>query len=178
MPRLDEIKARCDAATEGPWGVEIDGGILLGKAYRIVAGEKTIIHEGRWQDGISYGDMTHENATFIAHAREDIPWLIAEVERLSALCADIDHESALRQESDGEDWVRAYETIDRIYRMACADIWDGNNFALVVRAQAQAYLDDEEERAIGDWPQPTSSQDMADGPQDAQEQKEVHEEGP
>lgn len=53
---------------------------------------------GVWAAGLEpnavcgFGDMEetegfdHENAAFIAHAREDIPWLIAELRATSAVC--------------------------------------------------------------------------------------------
>ena len=53
---LQEIKERCEKASPGPWKV-------LNMLYNSV----------------------DEDAEFIAHAREDIPKLIAEIERLQAL---------------------------------------------------------------------------------------------
>lgn len=54
--RLGEIRERVAAATEGPW------------------------EHGDRQ--FTAGDQA--DAEFIAHAREDVPWLLAEVERLTA----------------------------------------------------------------------------------------------
>ena len=76
MDRLSEIRARCDAATPGPWGTSGSPIIPLLE--------------------IPY------NAGFIAHSREDTPYLLAEVERLTARAeaaearadaaiADLDH---------------------------------------------------------------------------------------
>ena len=68
---LEAIKARCEAATEGPWEfadvareVWVSGGNI-----DVVSGE----------DGAYISDADGE---FIAHAREDVPALVAEVERL------------------------------------------------------------------------------------------------
>lgn len=79
--RLEEIRQRAEAATPGPW-----------RAYgNTVEQEKTGWHQvvGTELTGLPY--MTYErlttkneDATFIAHAREDIPYLLAEVERLRA----------------------------------------------------------------------------------------------
>jgi hypothetical protein len=63
--KLKEIRARCEAATPGPWGVRIDKDSLFPVQYS--------------------GWVGYENADaeFIANAREDIPMLLAEIERLT-----------------------------------------------------------------------------------------------
>jgi hypothetical protein len=70
---LEAIKARADAATEGPWFydgnpsavvVGGDGRSLCASAYN-------------WPDPVCAA-----NATFIAAARSDVPALVAEVSRL------------------------------------------------------------------------------------------------
>jgi len=67
---LSEIEARCNAATPGPWEVR---------------------NPGCWPGeigptGVSGGSVAtascHDNAEFIAHAREDVPALVAEVRAL------------------------------------------------------------------------------------------------
>lgn len=74
--RLAEIRARADAATEGPWAAdhtEIYGlhrGIWIAECSREEWGE---------------GDV---DGAFIAHARTDVPDLLAEVDRLRALHHD------------------------------------------------------------------------------------------
>lgn len=68
MADIDAIQQRCDAATPGPW--EIIGGneYLTGVGVMVGAPE-----------GISIAD-----AEFIAHARTDIPALLARVRELEA----------------------------------------------------------------------------------------------
>jgi len=82
---LDAIRARAEAATEGPWGVidwdSPDEGV-------------NFIHVLQEQDGLETvcalpnpAEYTNRSclradAEFIAHAREDVPALLAEVERL------------------------------------------------------------------------------------------------
>lgn len=68
--RLVEIRGREKAASDGPWAVQDKGAIPLiyGPDGERVA--KVIDHQ--------------EDAAFIAHAREDIPALLDEVERLRA----------------------------------------------------------------------------------------------
>lgn len=90
---LDAIRGRVEAATEGPWHSHDFG----------YAGEEEpssiVVHVGRFD----HSDLrTHDtetavawmprwegqesdNATFIAHARTDVPDLLAEVERLRRL---------------------------------------------------------------------------------------------
>ena len=71
---IDAIRARCEAAAPGPWKHH------YGDDYAVVMfpGEGTSnasvrVAEDEWDDSFS------GNAKFIAHAREDIPRLLAEV---------------------------------------------------------------------------------------------------
>jgi hypothetical protein len=67
--RLAEIRARVDAATPARWWSE----------------EEDVQHRtqhGEWCD--FHTANIKADAAFIAHARDDVPWLLAEVERLSA----------------------------------------------------------------------------------------------
>ena len=72
---LEAIKARCEAATAGPW-----------QAYFTTHGDPYVAEEGRPKFGMvvstSPDDYGRANCQFIAHARTDIPALIAEIERL------------------------------------------------------------------------------------------------
>lgn len=83
---LDEIEQRANAATPGPWRIVRDqtDGFYGEEAYDIHAGDgSTVAQGGTLEDGgPSVGACYHEDAEFIAHAREDIPALIAEVKRL------------------------------------------------------------------------------------------------
>ena len=75
---LEAIKARERAATPGPW-------LPSGYGWNIVsAGEDGVSVSTRapqtYLDGTDYDPRA--DAQFIAHAREDVPALVAEVERL------------------------------------------------------------------------------------------------
>ena len=89
--RFKEIKARADAASEYPWRVNTKENIgndwLLG----------CVFDAGTARDDFNYiittdhircshmsGADAKDDATFIAHARADVPWLLKEVERLRA----------------------------------------------------------------------------------------------
>jgi hypothetical protein len=67
---LDTIEARTNAATEGPWRSVCDG----------VSDYHWIKGGNLYRDGITVD--IHEDAEFIAHAREDIPALVVELRRL------------------------------------------------------------------------------------------------
>lgn len=72
---LEAISARAEAATPGPWAYVdngFDGYIMSASEHLIVGGEPA---EGRIEPD-------DPNADFIAHAREDVPALLAEVKRL------------------------------------------------------------------------------------------------
>ena len=78
---LREIRARVDAATPGPWESFVEGRDHTSGADFIRTGglrddcpDLYVQHESR-------PAPTHD-LDFIAHARQDIPRLIAEVERL------------------------------------------------------------------------------------------------
>ena len=71
MTSHDEIKARCEAATPGPWYEE-------GWALPTEDGEY-----------IELIDDSPADAIFIAHAREDIPFLLAENEAKDKQIADL-----------------------------------------------------------------------------------------
>lgn len=82
---LAVIKARADAATEGPWESEIavEGWYEM-DAYSI-RGPKY----WTWD-----GNMLRPDAEFIAHARTDVPKLVAQVERLRARVEELKQEVA------------------------------------------------------------------------------------
>lgn len=94
MSRIDEIKARAEAATPGPWGEFIAGELSSG-------------------DCLLYFDLdettklvSEDDLYFAKHAREDIPWLISEVERLlkenAELNRDIDYPIVLERVGPNE----------------------------------------------------------------------------
>lgn len=103
--RLAEIKARCDAAFMAPWTYE-DFTVLCDHPYDIDDEDKcpTCHGEGEadvvriespneYPDGQIIADVpglerfAAANGSFIAHARTDVPALLAEVERLRELMA-------------------------------------------------------------------------------------------
>lgn len=83
--RLQEIEERCAAATPGPWYV--DG---------CYSSNTNIRTEGPGWPLCSMSSLREnrmENAIFIAHARADVPALVAEVWRLKAKIEEIEKEN-------------------------------------------------------------------------------------
>ncbi|MCX5253572.1 hypothetical protein OOK27_05215 [Streptomyces canus] len=123
---LDEIAARAEAATRGPWG------FYDGDNYAEVAADMQVTSPGscnyrervaRLEDEDYWDDQEHDgddeerapeqmaaNAAFIAHAREDVPALLAEVRRLRATNEQLDR--ALSETIDDRD--QAHETLDKL----------------------------------------------------------------
>ena len=67
MNRLNEIEARANAATEGPWmGIRYPDGFL----GRVIGGNGFGVAEDFPDDA---------DAKFISHARTDVPWLLEQV---------------------------------------------------------------------------------------------------
>ena len=73
---IDAIKARCEAATPGPWYAE-RGGEFDDPYYSIPS-----VCRDRYGDNSLMVGSDKATADFIAAARTDVPALVAEVERL------------------------------------------------------------------------------------------------
>jgi hypothetical protein len=84
---LDEIKMRCEATSIAPWVSFIEGRDCESGSSFIMTGiakGENIWGENRGED-IYLTGATNADMDFIAHARQDIPLLIAEIERLRKL---------------------------------------------------------------------------------------------
>jgi len=81
---LLEIEARLAAATKGPWQSFVEGRDHL-------AGDSFIRTGGMDSDSpdIYLSGGTLQDQDFVAHARQDIPMLLAEVRRLRSLLAAV-----------------------------------------------------------------------------------------
>lgn len=76
MTYLGEVKARYEAATEGPWFAQ------EGPDPDIHLSDGTWITNQVLSPGAESDDAGQSNATFIANAREDMPWLVGIMERM------------------------------------------------------------------------------------------------
>lgn len=80
MQKIDEMQARCDAATEGPWAVEFAGDF---------GDQSAVILCSRWRGSdsmlntVGFGEDV-DTARFVASARTDMPRLIAALRAVSA----------------------------------------------------------------------------------------------
>ncbi|TQV84822.1 hypothetical protein FKG94_04730 [Exilibacterium tricleocarpae] len=74
---LKEIRLRCDAATCAPWVSYVEGRNHTSGSNFIMTGEG----EDRGDD-IELIGATVADQDFIAHARQDVPKLLAEIQRL------------------------------------------------------------------------------------------------
>ncbi len=102
---LAAIEARADAATPGPWGYERSDGSLWKITYEdededddgeFVAQDEVFSAQiGDLQPSDLTWEMTHRNGEFVAHARADVPALLAEVRLLRRVVQDQQEESAL-----------------------------------------------------------------------------------
>lgn len=126
--QLDAIQARVDGATGGPWGCYGDGA-------------HEVFDAGEYSDG-DRGEVVAavidklSDAVFIAEAREDIPALLAEVERLRALTTVDDDmvERGARASYGPVAWGRLLEAGDDPTSIAATQI-------SVHRAMTRAVLD-------------------------------------
>lgn len=79
MSRVEEIRKRCEAATSGPWEIH--------RMFRQVWSPKTQLFVSCEADGEEDPD-----ANFIAHSREDVPYLLALIEKDEAALRQIRNE--------------------------------------------------------------------------------------
>ncbi|MFD4795950.1 hypothetical protein [Streptomyces anulatus] len=93
--RIDEIRTRTDAATQGHWGTNYDGK----GTYTVEARPGLDPNQGSVNEGAvatltgGHGDeQTYQNARFIAHVREDVPYLLDRVAELEARLREHAHE--------------------------------------------------------------------------------------
>ncbi|MEG0470753.1 MAG: hypothetical protein RR588_00305 [Solibacillus sp.] len=76
--QLQAIKERVEKATPGPWAFDKGKKERMDRRPAVI--EVFVQEENEWFISGDISDL--KDAEFIAHAREDVPALIAEVERL------------------------------------------------------------------------------------------------
>ncbi|GAA1065286.1 hypothetical protein [Streptomyces asiaticus] len=99
--RLADIKAREQAATPGHWGTSYDSN----GTYTVQAQPRLIPSEGPVNDGDiatltgTHGDeQTYHNARFTAHARDDVKWLVEQLEQARNWAVELEAQLALATE--------------------------------------------------------------------------------
>ena len=78
MSRLAEIKARADAATEGPWVRDMHSPDMSGRSGWYIRGPRKL----GLRSMVLNSRMLSGDAEFVEAAREDVPWLVEQVEGL------------------------------------------------------------------------------------------------
>ena len=133
---LDEIEARANAATPGPWDVERETGLISTDDGCAVASihphgnVRTVIHTGE--------RYSHSDAAFIAAARSDVPALIARVRELEAELDELwTRYKKLDEEDDNlrEALAGAYSGYES--RCRCATYSEGETLLRAQAAEAQ-----------------------------------------
>ena len=76
--RLDKIKARADAATEGPWVRDMHSPDMSGRSGWYIRGPRKL----GLRSMVLNSRMLSGDAEFVEAAREDVPWLVDQVEGL------------------------------------------------------------------------------------------------
>lgn len=89
MSRQSEIRARVEAASEGPWKrhTEFVNDVWTGKDGRMGSILTSVRHHKLGKMG-EFKDLMGEDAEFVAHARQDIPWLLDRLESVEAELAE------------------------------------------------------------------------------------------
>ncbi|GGU52138.1 hypothetical protein [Streptomyces lavendofoliae] len=100
--RIAEIQARAEAATKGPWFVERHQPTLT---RRVVSDDHALDAD------LGYlGNSNQFDAEFIAHAREDIPFLLDELARVQAAADELlaERDAARREVAAMEEMAAFY----------------------------------------------------------------------
>ena len=100
MSKFDHkaARARCDAATDGPWTARRDTSEPRKEWREIDAGRKRVVG-GDWYERHRLGEtethcgvfLSEQNADFIAHARTDLPAALDLLDEVERLARDADH---------------------------------------------------------------------------------------
>lgn len=101
--QLAEIRKRAEATTAGPWYVSAlaEGYIYAGGEFTVVASTVEYNEDGSVHTRLD-NDKSVDNQEFIAHARQDVPALLAEVERLRREISFIAHVDLLKNAYNAE----------------------------------------------------------------------------
>ena len=115
MSRLDEIKARADAATEGPWVRDMHSPDMSGRSGWYIRGPRKL----GLRSMVLNSRMLPGDAEFIEHAREDVPWLVERVrELIGAICWDTTcHNCSSLLDSNYDQYVRAEKAEAEVERL-------------------------------------------------------------
>jgi len=114
--RLEEIKARVEKATPGPWRVVTDGEMPFDGQEGALAymgddgGDGPAVHVS-CSNAVEARDVV-DDAAFVAAARQDIPDILAEVERLRSDLGAVERRSARERAEHEALQKHAFETVN------------------------------------------------------------------
>lgn len=121
MSKLDEIRERWEKVTPGPWALDpaFWSPPSWGEAMhyrRVVHGEPNEISGIRQPlfstngapDGSGQARQNHHDADAIAHAREDVPWLLAKLDRVIAQVEEWETLAARPLKNPACDWAATH----------------------------------------------------------------------
>lgn len=98
--RLDAIKARAEAATGGPWRVQLDG-------FDYGPWDEVYVDNARGECPCTPCGVS--NAEFIAHARSDVPVLVAAVKAVLAISRETERDDlGYDDQAVDNSWVAGY----------------------------------------------------------------------
>lgn len=95
MSKLDEIRERWDKTTPGPWALDPAfwsppnwdetmhyRRVVHGEPNKISGIRQPLFSTNGAADGSEQARQNHRDASAVAHAREDVPWLLAKLDRV------------------------------------------------------------------------------------------------
>lgn len=113
MSRLGDIAVRVAGATPGPWTTYLNN-------YVVPLGEATAYideNPARTFSADIYGLNRPKDVAFIAAAREDVPFLLAEVERLRTGLEDMTRQFAYWSEGAGGYWTGGLSALEEAFEL-------------------------------------------------------------
>lgn len=134
MNRLDEIEARANAATEGPWNADgfADGDTISLDVYAPGAAH-----------AVARDIRSHSDADFIAHARTDVPALVGALRAVLAALPEPSDENPFMYDPWDDDSVDPSNSGDVVHA-AVSKGWDAGAVSLSneVRAAITSALEE------------------------------------
>ena len=128
LERIEEIEARAAKATPGPWKLETHIVEPEGSSQVIRCGDRVDC----------WNNESCANAEFIAHAREDVPWLCETVRQLIARLGAVEAQNAAMREAL-ETFLMAYDpSWPGACPQECFDTSDGHGYEMQEVAKDKA----------------------------------------
>lgn len=122
MSRLEEIRKRLEAATPGPWDSSCYN--ENNPSYSVNQSTKIIPAHLLPGESIAFQIKKQSNAEFIAHAPEDIRWLLNEINKLQEEVL-AEHQAAvdmfIKKDTLQDKLKIAEEALGKIYRGVLSD---------------------------------------------------------